>query len=210
MKKLALITTLFMLCLGLKAQNTTLLDRGAIQVSPDTLHLYFFACTPHLERVTIANPTDELICINRVYADNFRVDFLLEGNNLAQTGTVIPPYDTLYFDVYASPVNSKDVYGDMIIETDEGDYHVVLFYETNVSVEEDEHLVSLYPNPANDLITIQGENLGKVHVYNALGQLIDEYHTEENTLNIPTAKYANGIYFIRANQIKEKRFVVAH
>lgn len=210
MKKITLLTTLFMLCLGLKAQNTSLSGRDAIQISPDTLHLYFFACSPHLERVTIANPTDELICINRVYAENFRVDFLLEGNNLAQTGTVIPPYDTLYFEVYASPVNSKDLYGDLIIETDEKDYHLVLFYETNVSVEEEEHWVSLYPNPANEYITIQGEKLGTVYVYNALGQQIDEYHTEESTLNIPTSNYANGIYFIRANQIKEKRFVVAH
>lgn len=210
MKKITLLTTLFMLCLGLKAQNTSLSGRDAIQISPDTLHLYFFACSPHLERVTIANPTDELICINRVYAENFRVDFLLEGNNLAQTGTVIPPYDTLYFEVYASPVNSKDLYGDLIIETDEKDYHLVLFYETNISVEEEEHWVSLYPNPANEYITIQGEKLGTVYVYNALGQLFDEYHTEESTLNIPTSNYANGIYFIRANQIKEKRFVVAH
>jgi hypothetical protein len=210
MKKILLFSALFMLCWGLKAQRTALLGRDAIQVTPDTLHLYFFACSPHLERVTIANPTDELICINRVYAENFRVDFLLDGNNLAQTGTVIPPYDTLYFDVYASPINSKDIYGDMIIETDESEYHVVLFYETNVSVKEEDHLVTLYPNPANEFITIQGEKLGRVHIYNSLGQLIDEYDTEESTLDIPTSKYANGIYFIKANNMKERRFVVAH
>lgn len=210
MKQIVLLTTLFMLCLGLNAQNNSLLGRDEIQVTPDTLHLYFFGCSPHFDQVCITNLTDESVFINRVYSENFRIDFLLEGNNVAQTGTIIPPFDTVRFDVYASPLYGKDVYGDMIIETWDNDYHVTLFHETNVSVDEHERLLTIYPNPANEFITIQGERLGEVNVYNAIGQKVDEYFTEENSLRIPTSKYSNGIYFIKANEIKEKRFVVAH
>lgn len=210
MKQILLLTALFLFCLGSKAQNNSLSERDGIQVTPDTLYLYFFGCSPHFDQVCITNPTDESVFINRVYAENFRIDFLLDGNNVAQTGTFIPPFDTVRFDVYATPLYGKDVYGDMIIETWDNDYHVVLFHETNVSVDEHERLVSIHPNPANDFITIQGERLGKINVYNAMGQKVDEYFTEENTLIIPTSKYSNGIYFIRANEIKEKRFVVAH
>ena len=210
MKRVTLVTALLLLCWGLSAQNTMAPSREGLQISPDTLHVYFFGCSPHLDLVTIVNPYDELVYIERIYAENFRIDCLLEGNNIAQTGTILLPFDTLYLEVYASPIAGKDTYGHMIIETDIGDYSLVLFYETNVSVDEQGQRITLFPNPANESITISDEQLGQISVFNATGQKINEFFTDDKTLTIPTSTYPNGVYFIKTNNRKGKSFVVAH
>lgn len=210
MKKLFLFATLLLLCLGLHAQNTNPTSREGLQISPDTLHLYFYGCSPHLEYVSVINPSDEFVIIYRVYAEHFQVDCLLNGNNIADVGTYLFPHDTLHFNIYAYPYEGKDHYGDLIFSTDIGDFPVVIFYEDNVSVAEDRQQTLLYPNPANDFITVKGENLGKVSVFNALGQLVETFYTEENTLRIPTAHYPDGVYLLITNQQEKRRFVVSH
>ena len=55
---------------------------------------------------------------------------------------------------------------------------------------------------------INGQNLGNVSVYNALGQVIFEtFATDE--LNINTSNYQNGVYFIKIGD-KTEKFVVTH
>ena len=77
------------------------------------------------------------------------------------------------------------------------------------SVDENEALTTLYPNPANDFVTLKGENLGTVRVYNALGQKMDEFEANGNELRINTTGYENGVYFVRADG-QTLRFVVTH
>ena len=67
----------------------------------------------------------------------------------------------------------------------------------------------LYPNPVNDFVTLKGESLGTVCVYNTLGQVMDEFEANGNELRINTAGYENGIYFVKANE-KTVKFVVKH
>ena len=67
---------------------------------------------------------------------------------------------------------------------------------------------TLYPNPVKDNLMINGQNLGNVSVYNALGQVIFEtFATDE--LNINTSNYQNGVYFIKIGD-KTEKFVVTH
>lgn len=80
---------------------------------------------------------------------------------------------------------------------------------TSTSVDESNATLSLFPNPANESVTLKGENLGTVRVFNAFGQQTDEFEANGTELNIPTARYANGIYFIKANETT-LRFVIAH
>ena len=68
---------------------------------------------------------------------------------------------------------------------------------------------SLYPNPANGNVTLKGEQLGTVTVYNALGQKMDEFKAESNKLNINTSKYLNGVYFVKVND-ETLRFIITH
>lgn len=68
----------------------------------------------------------------------------------------------------------------------------------------------LFPNPVKDLLTIKGDNIENVVVYNTLGQKIGEYTTKGKTLNISTTTYENGVYFIKINGNHTERFVVSH
>lgn len=69
--------------------------------------------------------------------------------------------------------------------------------------------ISLFPNPANESVTLIGENLGTIRIYNALGQLIEMLETSDSELQINTSGYENGVYFVKANE-SSLRFVVTH
>ena len=78
------------------------------------------------------------------------------------------------------------------------------------SVDENSNTLTLYPNPANESVTLQGENLGVVSIYNALGQKVDTFVSDGSQLVILTTRYQNGIYFIRTSNGTTQRFVIAH
>ncbi len=78
------------------------------------------------------------------------------------------------------------------------------------SVDENSTTLTLFPNPANESVTLQGENLGLVSIYNALGQKVDTFITDESQLVIPTDKYQDGIYFIKTSNGNTQRLVITH
>ena len=82
-------------------------------------------------------------------------------------------------------------------------------YDCNDNVAESNRTVSLYPNPANENVTLNGESLGTVCVYNTLGQKVDEFETNSTELRINTTRYENGVYFVKAAE-QTLRFVVNH
>ena len=69
--------------------------------------------------------------------------------------------------------------------------------------------LNLFPNPANESVTLKGENLGKVRVFNAIGQKVDEFEANGNELHFGTAHYGNGVYYIKAGETVMK-LVVKH
>lgn len=75
---------------------------------------------------------------------------------------------------------------------------------------------SVYPNPANEIITLQLYKPGKVKVLlnDVLGRKMDEYETAESTVKISTTAYPNGLYIyhlIKDDQkISEGKFIVCH
>ena len=159
--------------------------------------------------MTITNYTSEILVINRCYAENFRVECLYEGRNIAETGLFVPIGETVILDTSAVPT-AKDVYGTLYIDTDFGLYTIAIYYETTYDVDENIPSFSLAPIPANEFVTLKGENLGMVTIFNMLGQKIDDYFGEGEELVIPTASLPNGIYFARTAQGKTQRFVIAH
>lgn len=55
------------------------------------------------------------------------------------------------------------------------------------------NMISVYPNPANNLLNVVGNNITSIRVYNGVGQLV-EIITEGTSIN--TTNYKSGIYFI--------------
>lgn len=179
-------------------------------VTPDSLHLYFHGCSPHGEIITVANLTSEDVAINRCYSDEFRVECLYEGENIAESGMIAPLGETIELETFAWPNAQKDNYGNLYIDTDLGTYTVVIYYESTYDVQESQASFSLMPNPANDYIKIEGTELGTVGVYNALGQKVDEFDSNGRELRISTTHYQNGMYFVKTSDGKTQRFMIAH
>lgn len=209
MKKL--FTLIAALVLGFNLNAQTIIDEEVI-VSPESIHLYFHGCSPHGERVTVTNHTSEDLVINRCYAENFIIEFLYEGENIAETGFVVPLGESVGFEVYATPTlkQENDIYGTIFIDTDFGVYTIALYYETTYGMEEQATDFSIAPVPANDFVNITGKNLGKVSIYNAIGQRVEEFDTEGDNLRISATDYPNGIYFVRTAQGETRRFIIAH
>lgn len=85
-------------------------------------------------------------------------------------------------------------------------------HECNDNVQETTEFQTLdiFPNPANNTVSICGENLGTVSVFNAMGQKIEELQTEGEQIVIPTSQYQNGIYFVKTGNGTTHRFIVSH
>ncbi len=80
-----------------------------------------------------------------------------------------------------------------------------------VGINELENNVSIYPNPATTLVTINGKDITKVEVYNMVGLLIE---TKTGIVtSIDVSSYNTGIYFFKVydsnNNSVTKRVMIA-
>lgn len=69
---------------------------------------------------------------------------------------------------------------------------------------------NMYPNPANNLLNVSGDNIKTISVYNAVGQKVFETNVGSSTYILSTDNFTNGVYFMRINNVKTMRFVVSH
>ena len=63
--------------------------------------------------------------------------------------------------------------------------------------EQNQNAFTLYPNPANDNITIEANNGSVVVIYDALGNQVFSTTTLNAKTEIDLRNFANGIYFVR-------------
>ena len=70
---------------------------------------------------------------------------------------------------------------------------------------------NIYPNPTTGMVTVEGENIEFVTVYNSVGQLVKVVKTQNNVVDM--SAYDNGVYFFNvvnnAGQSSVQRVVVA-
>ena len=132
------------------------------------------------------------------------------GNDIVQA---IPVgfYPTLMLIRPDHSIAMRDVYPptlEYILDAMNGEGYQQYECEDGVT-QADSQSLSLYPNPANGFVTLKGETLGTVCVYNALGQKVDELEANGSELRINTANYESGIYVVKTNNTMLK-FVVRH
>jgi len=72
-------------------------------------------------------------------------------------------------------------------------------------VEVTENGIGVYPNPASDVITIEGVEVNDVVIYNSLGQMVEVL---DATQNVDVRNYTSGIYMMVINGNENVRFVV--
>lgn len=82
---------------------------------------------------------------------------------------------------------------------------------SSVGIEEgtaNEDGLNVYPNPASHTITIEGNHLQHVDIYNMTGQLVHSCNAGDTTMQINVEGFSEGIYFIKA--IDQKQQVHIH
>ncbi len=82
-----------------------------------------------------------------------------------------------------------------------------------IGVEENaDSFFSVYPNPSNGIISIEGEDLDYVTIYNAAGQFVKVVKLGNNVNSINFSEMGSGIYFLNVvnnnNESSVKRIVV--
>jgi hypothetical protein len=94
---------------------------------------------------------------------------------------------------------------------------ITLIDQTTVGVNElgNGSSVSVYPNPANDVINFQFSNAiekRKIELYDAIGNLVLEKDASSNSLSLTTENLSNGIYFysVKHNNVvlKQDKIVI--
>lgn len=73
--------------------------------------------------------------------------------------------------------------------------------DCGIGVEEmtSQNIISLMPNPAKDYFNIEGVDMIDVEVYNAIGQKVETVNVNNDNVQISTADYKEGIYFVKIN-----------
>ncbi|MDR2972936.1 MAG: T9SS type A sorting domain-containing protein [Bacteroidales bacterium] len=84
-------------------------------------------------------------------------------------------------------------------------------YITNVGIVNYIDNILIYPNPANDIVTISGIRVSNVKVFNNVGQLV-LYQHNTNTVNV--TELQNGIYLlsieVSTGHIIHKKIIINH
>ena len=191
---------------GLRPHDCT----GTLTVNPQTLHIYNDGETYQPGQLTISNMTAEDVIVNAFTADPiFALQCMDDGQDVTE-GMTVTAGQTIIIDVYVDVPMKEDFEGKMYVNTSAGNFEVDIVYEMTIGVNENSTTLTMFPNPANESVTVQGENLGEVSLYNVVGQKVESFYTDESQLVIPTAKYQEGIYFVRTSNGMTQRLVIVH
>lgn len=106
------------------------------------------------------------------------------------------PADWFSFMVYAKNPVKERVITSVIVESSDGEREfVVTISDEFLSVEElKKEGINIYPNPAIDMVTIDGIEASKVEIFNNLGQMMASFH---NTNELNVSDFPEGVYLLR-------------
>ena len=165
-------------------------------------YYYHYAGTDYLESEYSYEYDEHGNCISMTeYYDGY-IDYKIEyHHNLDVSSDDVYIYSDHEDIVYLTPPHHNMITGYTQYYTDENyELHVDCIYEYEydemVSVEENSIAFNVYPNPANDFINIEAENIDFVELYDIFGRKL---YSEENSghIKIDMSNYSNGIYFVK-------------
>jgi len=162
--------------------------------------------------ITVYNNTAEDATIVKICDDRYELGFYIGSDAILscnETEITIPQGGSIELGIECC-VTGKSIVPDVVtVSSNLADAQFVVMVDDTWSVGENNATVTLFPNPANDFVTLKGESLGTVRVYNTIGQKMDEFEANGTELNISTKHYNNGIYFVKTES-QTVRFVVTH
>ena len=117
--------------------------------------------------------------------------FLIEDN--VGNGITSDNFGKGYYKLYDSK-------GNVLIDSDgnfgHGEYHIIFVHGAMSLEDVEETSYNVFPNPVKDVLTITGEDMKQVTVYNALGQMVKSINCNDNTVQINVNDLQNGMYFV--------------
>ncbi len=162
--------------------------------------------------ITVYNNTTEDAIVTNIHDGYEYLAFIIDGEEIYCYEPIeisIPQGESKELGVVCNVV-AKGIVSDIVTLTSNlPDASFVVVLEEPWSVDENEASATLYPNPANDFVTLKGENLGTVQVFNTLGQKVDEFEANDSELRINTSGYESGVYVVKTGE-KMMKFVVKH
>lgn len=90
--------------------------------------------------------------------------------------------------------------------SDTSSCHVFLYTDLKLENEKSNALVTVYPNPSNASITIQGTAHQHIIIQNALGEVVFSKTNCDASENIDVRGFSEGVYFIKSN-LTETKFI---
>jgi hypothetical protein len=88
---------------------------------------------------------------------------------------------------------------------------VAHFVYTEGIGEQSANALVIYPNPVNDKLTLETqETIGTVEIYNLMGALVYSQESCGNKVEINTADWQRGVYFVHMmnDKVSETRKIV--
>jgi hypothetical protein len=55
---------------------------------------------------------------------------------------------------------------------------------------------NVYPNPVKDVLTVEGQDIEQVDVFNTMGQLVKTVKCNDNIVNVNVSDLQNGMYIV--------------
>ena len=112
-----------------------------------------------------------------------------------------------------------DSKGNIIVEGD-GKFGSEIYYNLSlkvghVAVEEmTNDSYGIFPNPVKDVLTIVGDNMRQITIFNAMGQLVRTMDCDGNTVKVNVDDMQNGMYFVNVidhnGEISTSKISVLH
>ena len=76
--------------------------------------------------------------------------------------------------------------------------YVLKFYYSETGInDEAENNVGVYPNPANEKVTIKAQNINSISITNVMGQKVYETSVNADNVVVDVNDYPTGIYMIQ-------------
>ena len=86
-------------------------------------------------------------------------------------------------------------------------------FVTVTSVGDQNEAAAIFPNPANDKLSVRANDINEVMVYDLLGQCVYRYHGSTEALEINTSALNAGVYTVNVTTsegVSSRRIVVIH
>ena len=174
----------------------TIVEHAETALTLNPTELVFEDENDGVEMLTITNNTANDVVINSISVKDDLSYHVEHDFTLPYTLTI---GESVEVEVYSDFAYKGDRDSELYIISSLGEQIVPIIDNYTVGLEENNALnVELYPNPVNNLLTVKGDNIVKVAIFNALGQ---EVVAVENRNEIDVTSLNNGLYFVRVTDV---------